>query len=120
MWQNDGLGTCEAVEQGTAEYRCDEDLVGKFLADECALGTTLKIKKDALYKSYKSWAEAKGEYELSKRIFGTRLQDRDEITSDRTGQARVWVGVDLNNHNHVDDAAPEDRKTSPVQMRMES
>ena len=61
LWYQNGLGTCEAVERATTEYRGEEDIVARFLQQRCVMNQTAQIPKARLYDLWKEWAEDEGE-----------------------------------------------------------
>ena len=60
-WQIEGLITPAVVEEATAEYRNDQDLVQQFLEEECEAGDGHSVEKDALYRAWRDWCESVGE-----------------------------------------------------------
>ena len=65
-WQIHGLVTPVAVEDATAEYRSDQDLIQQFLAEKCEVGNGYSIEKDVLYKTWRDWCESVGEKEAAR------------------------------------------------------
>jgi len=61
LWFNSGLGTCEAVDKATTEYRGEEDIVARFLQQRCVMSPVAVAPKAALYDAWKEWAEDEGE-----------------------------------------------------------
>jgi len=61
LWYKNGIGTCEAVEKATTEYRGEEDIVARFLQTMCVTGNTMRVAKATLYATWKEWAEDEGE-----------------------------------------------------------
>ena len=48
-----------------------------------------------LYKVYRNWCEANGEYPLGKRNFGLRLSERGFSRGKGKGGVRLWKGIEL-------------------------
>jgi len=61
LWYKNGIGTCEAVENATTEYRGEEDIVARFLQTMCVTGESKRVAKTVLYAAWKEWAEDEGE-----------------------------------------------------------
>lgn len=92
-WQAHGLGEPEAVTAATAEYRADEDTVGTFLADRCALDG--EVASAALREAYVTYCEGIGEKPLSAASIGRRLAKRGIDRSRRSGGKREWIYTGL-------------------------
>jgi putative DNA primase/helicase len=94
-WQHHGLGTSVAVDQATAEYRDEMDVLGGFIADTCIVLPDVSAKAGALYHAYTEWADDNGVRDrLSQQAFGRRLRDRG-FEQERTDAARWWRGIGL-------------------------
>jgi len=98
-WQRyraEGFAEPTAVRLATSEYRDASDQVGAFLKDECELLQGITTPAGRLYRAYEAWAATNGERPRSQRDFGMRLTERG-FEQARTGGARMWRGVRLNN-----------------------
>ncbi len=98
-WQREGLGTPAEVQQATAAYQSDQDVVGAFLADRC---TTVPNGKppiaDAtpLYQAYVAWAKSTGEDAVTQKQFGGQLAEKGfESGRDSYSGRAQWKGVGL-------------------------
>lgn len=89
-----GLGTCGAVDGATSEYRDESDVLGDFLADECAVLPEATVRARSLYARYKAWAEEAGLSPLSEKRFAGAMQERG-VTRDRTASGMVYRGLGL-------------------------
>ena len=67
MWQDGGLSIPQVVDEATADYRNDQDLVRQFLEEKCEINKASSINKDALYRAWREWCEAAGENEAAKK-----------------------------------------------------
>lgn len=94
LWQRDGLQQPKAVTAATAHYKDEQDIIGEFLSDCCVLQDGAQVTKPDLYAAYLSWCEEAKEKPLTKRTFGSKLQERG-IEDTRTNRARIWVGIGL-------------------------
>lgn len=97
-WQKMGLGEPAAVKEATQAYQAREDVLADFLGECCLLRPALKVTAAALYTAYVKWAEDNSERALSKKNFGTRLQEGRRIfpgINIGPKHARGWEGIGL-------------------------
>ena len=95
-WQRIGLDEPEVVRAKTDEYRTDQDIVGQFLDDECALDPDAREPGSAIFARYAEWARARGERNpLNATMFGRRLTDRG-IVKAKVGGVAFRQGIRLN------------------------
>lgn len=59
-WQQEGLGSCNAVEKSTAEYLAENDTVGEFLAEEMSLEQGHKMLISRFRDRYEGWCSTQG------------------------------------------------------------
>jgi putative DNA primase/helicase len=75
-WLHNGERMPDVVAMATMEYRSGEDLVGRFLTEECERGCDEDIKASDLYRAFCAWLERTGEpARFSQKRFGDRLND---------------------------------------------
>jgi putative DNA primase/helicase len=82
------------VVDATREYRREEDVVGRFLSENCVLGPQQQVPAGALYKAFQDWRRREGEREpFSQRQFGRNMMGRGfrRCKSNRM----VYLGVAL-------------------------
>ena len=104
-WQRDGLGPPLEVQQATAAYRAEQDVLSVFLKDRCVLEPTAKSTKKELYETYGAWCEESGErHRLTLREFGKALRERG-IDDVKVGNAKGCIGLRLRT---TLDAEPDD------------
>lgn len=100
-WQQSGLKPSTAVLGGTAQYRGDMDVIGRFLTDRCVLGDDPKTRKPyemplvTLYTEYQNWCIDEDEDELSKAKFGKELTARGIISVPGAGNMAMRRGIIL-------------------------
>jgi putative DNA primase/helicase len=102
-WQEDGLGEPEEVTKATAEYRDEEDILGRFLEECCIVHKAARVGSATLYKRFKDWCDEAGESangtNWSQKVFSGELLTRGfEIgrgTSDPFKGRMVVLGVGL-------------------------
>jgi putative DNA primase/helicase len=94
-WQIDGLPIPAAVEEATAEYRAEMDVVGRFLEDCCRSSEGAEVTSAALFNRYGYWCTANGEEPLSQKALAGRLSDRGFVNRRAAKGRRIWVGLEL-------------------------
>jgi putative DNA primase/helicase len=94
LWQAEGLGKAASVTQATEELREDSDDVRKYVAERCTIHESLRVRANAIYADYKSWAGERGDQQLSSSKFGRRLVAIDGVSKLKTG-GLVYVGIGL-------------------------
>lgn len=92
-WRHDGLRQPRAVQNATAGYFEAEDVIGRFLADRCAMiaGWT---PTGALWNAWEDWCNAEGEAPGSKRRLADALQRHGAIP-ERRDAGRGYAGIRL-------------------------
>ncbi|MEJ1408628.1 MAG: phage/plasmid primase, P4 family [Candidatus Sedimenticola sp. (ex Thyasira tokunagai)] len=73
-WQDEGLNSCEAVNEATAQYRNNTDTVDNWLTAKTYNGEVVSSKASDLYEDYKQYTGSTG-YELSQTMFGKYLSN---------------------------------------------
>jgi P4 family phage/plasmid primase-like protien len=107
-WQQEGLGESEEVTTATAGYRAEMDVIGRFLTEECSLGTnavngtTYKTAASLLHKTYQQWS---GDTSISPYALKQALEDRG-YTNKREKTGMFWQGIGVQSRLVVN----EDRK----------
>ena len=90
------LPPCKAVEDATAKYRKDMDIIGRF-AEEClCFKPTAVALGSEIYQKYTSWCKANGTLSLSSRRFYFEFRKRYQTLTERTvnrGSSFEGVGV---------------------------
>jgi putative DNA primase/helicase len=102
-WQREGLNPPAVVRAATADYFGGEDALGRWIDERCNLGTTEKASSNALFTSWREWAEKAGEYVGSQKNFSQSLEARDGIARYRTSQIRGYLGVGLKTYEELRD-----------------
>jgi P4 family phage/plasmid primase-like protien len=92
-WQRLGLTPPKIVLDATAAYRAEEDIIGRFLAEECVVGSG-RVEASRLYLRYQTWITQMGERTMSQTAFGKELRARgfDKVKTD--GKIS-YVGLEL-------------------------
>lgn len=105
-WRENGLGSCDAVQRASIEYRQEQDTLGGFLDDWCVVGPEYKVPKGKLYAAYHGWAETSGLRPVAENVLARQLRERFPDLRDRRGTrstsdrsrsrlGRVWLGIGL-------------------------
>jgi len=93
-WQEYGLGQAGAVTRATAEYREDEDVLGAFLAERCAMHGETPTRE--LREQYEAYCSDLGEKPLGASVLGKRLAKRRVRRASYDGnREKVYQGVSL-------------------------
>ena len=93
-WQEDGLQFPETVLSAIADYRREQDQVGRFLEECCVRTPTATVPARRLYEAYRQWAEGGGEPVASETIIGNRLRDKG-FAKEHTWKGWQYVGIGL-------------------------
>jgi len=93
-WQETGLRPPEAVMAATEDYFEAEDALGRWIEERCVTGPSYWSGSSALFASWKSWAEANGEYAGSMKRFSETLTNRG-FEKQNTRSARGFRGLAL-------------------------
>jgi putative DNA primase/helicase len=93
-WQDDGLGTCDAVEQATATYRTENDVIGRFVDDCCELGEDYRIERKALRDALVLYCEDGGDEAPPATTLGRWLSERG-VRATKGGGRRSYRGIRL-------------------------
>ncbi len=97
-WQWHGLADVPtAIRQATAEYKEEQDLIGRWLDECCRLSPGSETPATELYRNYQAWACANGLKPASAISLGRRLGER-AFTSRKSNGKRLWVGLVLLSH----------------------
>lgn len=93
-WQQERLGSAQAVSEATAEYQAEQDVLGAFLAERCVVRADYSEPAKALYDAYTSWALSGNERAMTLTAFGRALEERGFAKGKRSG-SRERLGLRL-------------------------
>jgi len=97
-WQQGGLRIPERVQAATAQYRADNDHVGRFIADCCVVNDSAYVACKALRDAYEVWCAENSENVWSSTALGKALRGRNfDSTQMGTSRTRTWLGIGLAN-----------------------
>ena len=91
-----GLVDPDVVRDATADYRADEDHLGRFIADCCILDPTARVPAGALRTAYERWCDTMGEQSQSAKAIAPLLRAKG-LDSAKIGHGNVvnWLGIGL-------------------------
>ena len=92
-WQAGGLQPPAAVTSATDDYIEAEDTLGRWLEECCTVHRSQAASFADLWKSWKAWADAAGEYAGNKKRLGQHLTDRGFEPINMSGGARGYKGL---------------------------
>jgi putative DNA primase/helicase len=75
-WQQIGLSPPPAVLHATDQYLKDEDTLGQWIDERCAVDPAYSAFSSDLYHDWKQWTEARGERPGSQKRFSEAVGDR--------------------------------------------
>lgn len=94
-WQRcDGLKPPSAVIDSVTEYLDSEDTLGAWIEECCERRAEAPLRASDAYRSFRTWADAHGEYCPSQKRFSQKLADRG-IEKKRTAAGSQFVGLAL-------------------------
>ncbi len=101
------LPACKAVEDATAQYRKDMDIVGRFASEHLIFQLTATALGAEIYRSYVGWCKANGHLSLSSRRFFGEFRKRyvGKIKWRDVNQGVLYEGVGM----LVDGRFPDER-----------
>ena len=59
-WQEIGLALPDSMREDTQAYRHEQDVVGRFIDEECIVGEGFTSPKKITYLYFREWAEEAG------------------------------------------------------------
>jgi putative DNA primase/helicase len=94
-WQKVGLAPPAAVLAATAEYLDSEDAAANWLTECCIQHGTLHVSASDLFKSWREWAEAAGEFSGSQKGFSQKLVAKGFEAKRLAGGKAGFLGIGL-------------------------
>jgi putative DNA primase/helicase len=102
-WQQYGLNPPAIVRNATADYLAGEDVIGRWLEDNCIKDEACWTSGAALFLDYKAWCDRSGEKPISPKRLTQGLEGRG-LVQKRTSSARGFSGIGLRREmTHVTD-----------------
>ena len=94
-WQQSGLNPPESIRRATQSYLDEMDVIGQFLADTTQRSRTARLTKGEAYDAFLRWAQASGNDELSKALFGQGMKASGLEEGKNGSKGRYWKGIEL-------------------------
>jgi P4 family phage/plasmid primase-like protien len=95
-WQQVGLNPPAVVKAASEEYFSDEDAVGRWLTERTEVDTSATVTTQALFESWREWANANGEYVGSqKRLASALIARKTERWQDGKTRRMGFRGIRL-------------------------
>src|SRR5271166_958964 len=88
-WQRMGLATPQAVRDASEAYFAEEDLISNWIEECCAVDNCYSELSSVLYRSWKKWADERGEYPGSNKAFSKSLDERGFKSKHGMGRGAV-------------------------------
>jgi P4 family phage/plasmid primase-like protien len=99
-WQSTGLNPPAVVRAATEEYLAEENTVERWIESACVLKNGYFSSTATLYRDWKTWAEAMGEFPGSVKSFAQSLEQVEDIYRHRTNDVRGFRGIALRHGDH--------------------
>jgi putative DNA primase/helicase len=113
-WLEHGLIVPEEVEQATADYRAESDVLGRALADCTEPDPNGRVQPTTWHRVFVAWCKANGEHEWKVKGLGTAMKARG-FKQTRGSGLRSWVGFRLTRteSDFIDPKTGEPRRALP-------
>lgn len=92
-WHRDGLRIPESVRAATAEYRTENDTLGRFVEVCCNTGHGHRVKFSTLFEVLEKWCEDTGDDLPNRKFVGTWLKENEY--EDKNSNGRWYHGIAL-------------------------
>jgi putative DNA primase/helicase len=95
-WQRVGLAPPPAVRDASAAYFTEEDLLGRWIEECCAVDPTSSQLVGELFANWKGWTDAARERAGSQKAFSQNLEKRDFVQARQGGTGKsIFHGIAL-------------------------
>jgi putative DNA primase/helicase len=99
QWRAQGLNPPAVVIDATASYLADEDVITRWVQENCELEPDQFTTTRALFADWRTWAEEAGAFVGSEISFTQNLELIDGIRRKRTNSSRGFEGISLKPYN---------------------
>jgi putative DNA primase/helicase len=96
-WQRNGLQIPETVRAATEDYRCEQDVLGRFVNECCLTGQAYRVKFSSLFESLEAYCNDNGDNLPSRKFVGMYLKDKG--FEDQHSGTRWYLGIALKASN---------------------
>lgn len=90
-WQRGGLRIPESVRAATAEYRSEQDALGRFVSECCLTGQAYRVKFSTLFDALEKWCNDGGDNLPNRRFVGSWLKDNG--FKEHANNGRWYLGI---------------------------
>lgn len=94
-WQRDGLNAPTSVTEATKDYRSKEDVLGRFVSEQCDTGPNISVLFKAFYDRLERWCADYGEDCPKKKRVGEWLVEKGFQKATGSGNVRIYKGLFL-------------------------
>lgn len=105
-WQKYGLRVPSEVTNATAEYRSEQDTLGKFFEERCSIRAGNIVEKSTFFRVYVMWCEGSNERAMSQTALTRALKDRGFVVTRTTdpdrNTVRFYQGITLRDSQDLD------------------
>lgn len=132
LFQRDGLGSCKTVDDATAAYRSESDLLGSFVAERCIAQTEdadLRVDMSELYEAWtdhcrglginRAWTRPTLEKNLKERGL-LKLDDMQKVRKQKSNGKVYVFGLALDADESQRESSDEPRSRSRCRYRSRS
>ncbi|HEY9310265.1 MAG TPA: phage/plasmid primase, P4 family [Microbacterium sp.] len=93
----DGLRTPDEVLAATDTYRAEEDHLGRFVEERCAVGggDIVRVEMSELRRAYDAWCREQHEEAITAQSLGRQLRQRFDIGTAKSSGRRFYTNVTL-------------------------
>ena len=92
-WRANGLGEPLAVSAATSEFRSEQDVIGRFVANSCLIREAFRVKFSLFYEALEASCAEIGDELPSRRIVGEFLKERE--FEEKHSNGRWYLGIAL-------------------------
>ena len=92
-WQRNGLQIPDSVRAATAEYRSEQDTLGRFVEQCCIVSNAVRVKFSSLYAALETWCNDTGDNLPKKRFVSSWLKEAD--FKEHTNNGLWYIGIAL-------------------------
>jgi putative DNA primase/helicase len=103
-WQRGGLNPPPEVQAATNAYRAEQDVLARFIKEECMVLTGLQAPAKGLYDAYTRWADQTRETAVSLKAFGESIAERG-FEKKRSNSGIWYHGIGLRAGDSTDTRA---------------
>ena len=93
-WYKNGYGSFETIEQATAQYKANEDVLGNFINECCKVDPGFSVQANLLRTEFEKWCNENGEHIFSGRAWRQTLEERG-FTRKHGMYGKTWKGLTL-------------------------